>query len=78
MVVHDMRIIPTNHRGGDTGRVRYRVECLACKVVVHEATTAPVIRVQEHFNGDEGYERPMTADEIHVCGERSLPLPRSS
>ena len=47
-----------------SGRPRYRVECHTCKVVVHEATTGPLFPLQEHWNGQRGYERPMTEEEM--------------
>lgn len=61
--MHDIRVIATDLFGVDSGRRRYRVECHTCQVVVHEATTGPVIRVKEHLEGVKGYERPMKPGE---------------
>lgn len=36
---HHFRVTATADLGCDTGRRRYRVECLSCQEVVHEATT---------------------------------------
>ncbi len=36
---HHLRVTATRELGCDTGRRRYRVECLTCSEVVHEATT---------------------------------------
>ena len=36
---HHLRVTATSKLGCDTGRRRYRVECLSCGEVVHEATT---------------------------------------
>lgn len=66
MSTHDMRMTPTDLRGIDSGRVRYRVECLTCRVVVHEATTGPIRAVEQHFVGQLGYSRPMTEDEVRT------------
>lgn len=62
---HFMLVCPTSLTGIDSGRVRYRVECLTCGVICHEATTAPHIRVQEHMTNPTklGYGRPMTNEE---------------
>ena len=60
-VIHEMRITPV--RTAPSGRMRYRVECLRCQVVVHEATTGPLTRLKEHWEGIPGYERPMTEEE---------------
>ena len=42
------RIEGTQHRDIDTGRRRYRVECLECHKLLHEATTGPHCRCKEH------------------------------
>lgn len=36
---HHMRVTATAEVGIDTGRRRYRVECLSCSEIVHKATT---------------------------------------
>lgn len=64
MIPHLMTITPLAESSIHTGRPRYRVDCLACRVVVHEATNAPDIRVREHLEGKEGYSRPMNAAEL--------------
>lgn len=45
---HTFRITATSELGCDTGRRRYRVECVTCTVVVHEATTGPIWNVKFH------------------------------
>jgi hypothetical protein len=57
------KVAPTEHRGCDTGRVRYYVECLDCKEVLHEATTGPRPNIENHMEGAHGwvhYERCST------------------
>lgn len=46
---HVFRVTATYELGCDTGRRRYRVECLSCSVVVHEATTGPIQNVDFHL-----------------------------
>ncbi len=59
MKTHNMQITPTDLRGVDSGRVRYRIVCTACGVLVHDATTGPVHAVRDHFEGEAAYERPL-------------------
>jgi len=65
-MAHRMSITPTELRGMNSGRIRYRVECWTCGVVVHEATTGPQHMVAGHLAAEDGtpaYGRPMTAEE---------------
>ena len=59
MKEHEITITPTDFRGVDSGRVRYRIVCTACQVVVHEATTGPIQMLRAHFEGSPGYEQPL-------------------
>jgi hypothetical protein len=43
------KVAPTRFRGCDTGRVRFYVECLTCKEVIHEATTGPRCLIESHM-----------------------------
>jgi hypothetical protein len=59
---HTFRVVATEHVGCDTGRRRYRVECLTCEVVVHEATTGPLHQARRHLRDiAEGYVDPLQA-----------------
>lgn len=40
---------PLHMMAPDTMRTRYRVECLSCGVLLHEATTGASIRVEQHL-----------------------------
>ena len=46
---HQLRVTATSEVGCDSGRRRYRVECLTCNEVVHEATTGPRERLAFHL-----------------------------
>jgi len=46
---HHLRVTGTDTFGVDTGRRRYRVECLSCGELVHEATTGPRWNVEVHL-----------------------------
>lgn len=52
---------PTKEVGIDSGRTRYHVRCLACDVILHEATTGTSTRIVTHakethnFRGDVFY-----------------------
>jgi len=48
---------PTEHRGCDTGRVRYFVKCLTCNEVLHEATTGPRPNIEGHMEEAHGWKR---------------------
>ncbi len=57
---HLFRITATEHAGFDTGRRRYRVECLTCKTVVHPATTGPLHQTRYHLRDvADGYLEPL-------------------
>jgi hypothetical protein len=45
---HTFKITATDQLGCDTGRRRYRVDCVTCNEVVHEATTGPRWNVGFH------------------------------
>lgn len=45
---HHLRVMTTGELGCDTGRRRYRVECLTCGEVVHEATTGAHANMKSH------------------------------
>jgi len=45
---HHLRVTATSELGIDTGRRRYRVECLTCGEIVHEATTGPRWNMARH------------------------------
>jgi hypothetical protein len=42
------QVDPTTETGIHSGRTRYRVECLTCPEVLHERTTGPGARIQQH------------------------------
>lgn len=57
---HTFRVVATEHVGCDTGRRRYRVECLTCEIVVHGATTGPLYQARYHLRDvAEGYVDPL-------------------
>jgi hypothetical protein len=57
---HTFRVEATAHVGCDTGRRRYRLECLTCEIVVHEMTTGPLSAIQSHLRDvREGYVDPL-------------------
>jgi hypothetical protein len=63
---HDIRLRPTDQRGIDSGRTRWRVECYTCRTVIHKATTGPMENIAEHINdGKAAYERPMETEDVH-------------
>lgn len=45
---HHLRVTTTHVLGVDTGRRRYRVECLTCDEVVHEETTGAHSNMKYH------------------------------
>lgn len=45
---HHLRVTATAELGIDSGRRRYRVECLTCGEIVHEATTGAYWNMQKH------------------------------
>ena len=46
---HHMRVTGTSALGCDTGRRRYRVECLTCGELLHEATTGAYANMERHI-----------------------------
>jgi hypothetical protein len=44
-----LKVSLTKDYGCDTGRPRYRVECLTCSKVLHENTTSASIRCEQHL-----------------------------
>lgn len=40
---------PTGDIGFDSGRPRFKVECLTCNTVLHENTTGPSARIDSHM-----------------------------
>src|SRR5262245_46962030 len=48
---HHLRVTATGELGCDSGRRRYRVECLTCDEVVHEATTGAHWNMRHHAEG---------------------------
>lgn len=47
-------VTPTKDKGIHTGRTRFKVECLTCPVLIHEATTGPSVRVRDHHRERHG------------------------
>lgn len=45
----EFQVSPTNETGFHSGRTRYRVECMTCSKLLHEATTGPMCRIEEHL-----------------------------
>lgn len=43
------RVAPTRDYGCDTGRRRFRCECLTCNEELHPATTGPSPTIQDHL-----------------------------
>jgi hypothetical protein len=52
-----LKITPTAERGFDTGRTRYRCECLTCEEVLHEATSGASYRFRDHLKDRHGLQR---------------------
>ncbi len=50
---HHLRVTATSDLGCDTGRRRYRVECLSCREVVHPATTGAHWNMSFHVRDAE-------------------------
>ena len=50
---HVFRVTATKHLGCDSGRRRYRVECVTCNAVEHEATTGPQSMMRYHVRDAE-------------------------
>lgn len=43
-----VRVSPTSERGITTGRRRFKSECLACNLVLHEASTGGHPWIEQH------------------------------
>lgn len=56
---HEIEVTPTSLRGVDSGRVRYRVVCLTCQVLVHPATTGPDHMARAHREGRGAHDEPL-------------------
>lgn len=48
-VGHIFASTPTGDVGFDSGRPRFKVECLTCKEILHENTTGPSARIESHM-----------------------------
>lgn len=46
---HTLHVTATRHDGVHTGRRRYSVECLSCRILVHPATTGPQQNIDYHL-----------------------------
>ena len=53
-VGHILACTPTGDVGSDSGRPRFKVECLTCNEVLHENTTGPSVRIESHVARAEG------------------------
>jgi len=47
-----IQVDPLDERGINSGRMRYRVDCLTCKRVLHEATTGPSSWIRGHLHDE--------------------------
>lgn len=47
---HGIVLIATREEGIHTSRRRYCVACTTCRVLMHEATTGPLERVEQHVS----------------------------
>ncbi|KKM69511.1 hypothetical protein LCGC14_1450130 [marine sediment metagenome] len=50
-----MRVSATDAIAPSTLRTRYRVECLTCDELIHEATTSATIRCEQHLKDAHGW-----------------------
>lgn len=48
MTGHEYLVQATGDVGCDSGRKRYRVECVTCKEVLHTNTTGPICNMDMH------------------------------
>lgn len=46
---HVFDVAATGEDSIDSGRPRYRVECVTCGQIIHEATNAPMLRIEQHL-----------------------------
>ena len=58
---HHLRVTATRELGCDTGRRRYRVECLTCDEIVHAATTGVHWNMKYHVR-DAAERAELTRD----------------
>ena len=49
-------VAPTNDAGRDTGRRRYKVDCVDCDYILHPSTTGPSSHVAGHMREKHGME----------------------
>ena len=42
-------VSPTEERGVNSGRKRFRVVCLNCEILVHSGSTSPTCQIQSHI-----------------------------
>lgn len=71
-IEHSFEVTPTTLRGTDSGRVRYRVVCTTCHVVVHPATTGPEHMQRAHMEGRASYEEePLTTSTVEFPRRRN-------
>jgi hypothetical protein len=47
-------VAPVDMLGRDTGRRRYKVDCVECDCVLHEATTGPSSHIEGHMKEKHG------------------------
>jgi hypothetical protein len=50
---HIFASTPTGDFGIDSGRPRFKVECLTCKACLHENTTGPSARIESHLRSNK-------------------------
>lgn len=50
---HILEAVPTGYSCGNTGRIKYRVECLSCCDVLHDNTSNPGMIIQQHLEEAE-------------------------
>jgi hypothetical protein len=53
-------VSPTDEKGRDTGRTRYRVTCGECDCILHDMTTGPSSHVLGHMKETHGFDRDRT------------------
>lgn len=66
-------MVNTGEKGFDTGRPRYLVTCDTCSVVLHEATTGPAERINQHLRDIRDAMAPVcTAALVCLVNQRAL------
>jgi hypothetical protein len=58
---HHIEMTPTGERAIHSSRMRYRVVCHTCDEVLHQGTTGPVSRAQDHLRDYERMGRAVGA-----------------